>query len=68
MKILEISDEIGEDGWLQQSIMLEVEGETVQLVRYDGDDNSILVKIGDRVKDICSEKISDFVRRRLGLI
>lgn len=35
MKILDVYEEIGKDGWLKQGILLEVGGEPVQLVRYD---------------------------------
>lgn len=65
MKILEFFQKIASDGWLQQGILLEIRGETVQLLRYDKDNDSILVKVGERVSEMSNNEIPDFVRRRL---
>lgn len=65
MKILEFFEKIASDGWLQQGILLEIRGETVQLLRYDKDNDSILVKVGERVSEMSNNEIPDFVRRRL---
>lgn len=68
MKILEIWEDLGEDGWLRQGILAEINGETVQFVRYDEDNSSILVKIGDRMNEMSSDEIPNFVRHRLELL
>lgn len=68
MKILDVLEFFGVDGWLRQSVSLEINGEEVQIIRYDEDDNSILVKVGDRVSEVRDDEISDFVRRRLDIL
>lgn len=65
MKILEVLEYFGVDGWLRQSVSLEIDGEEIQIMRYDEDNNSILVKIGDRLSVMSDYEIPDFVRRRL---
>lgn len=65
MKILQIWEESGKNGELRQGVFLEISGETFQLVRYDQDNGSIVVQSGNRVEQMKSDEIPEFVRRRL---
>lgn len=68
MKILDVLEFFGVDGWLRQSVSLEINGEEVQIIRYDEDNDSIFVKVGELVSEVRDDEISDFVRRRLDIL
>lgn len=65
MRINEIWEFFGVDGWLRQGVSIEIEGHDVQIVRFDEDDSSFVVKMDNRVEQLEPDDVIPYIVNRL---
>jgi hypothetical protein len=56
---------LGVDGWLRQGISLNIPNHDVQIVRFDENNSSFVVKVDNRVDEVDSDKVIDYIVNRI---
>ena len=56
---------LGVDGWLRQGISLNIPNHDVQIVRFDENNNSFVVKVDNRVAEVDSRDVIDYIVNRI---
>jgi hypothetical protein len=63
--LLEVTQKILPDGVFMQRAVWLIFGHVVQIVRYDGDNNSVVACVGKRVKQMPISKVGKWIRERI---
>lgn len=61
MRIREIWEYLDKAGWLKQGFAVEIPGHDVQIVRYDEDNSSFLVKVDNRMEQLEPEEVIPYI-------
>ncbi len=53
------------DGWLVEHVEFDVPRHNVQMVRYNGDDSAVVVKVDQDIQQMPRAKATGFIRNRI---
>lgn len=65
MKIQDIWEYFGVDGWFRQGVQMEIEGHDVQIIRFDRDDDEIILKIDNKIEYVDWGDVPEKIYKRL---